>query len=163
MIDKEETMVFFDEQEAGLVAKVCDLLRGHEELVMNKMADFVAAACGVDKDMMLNDCDKLFVAQARWLYWYAIRYMTNDTYDKMAERAALQGHPFASSSIGLCINKMSKLIETNPLWEHRWTIIKSIAKIWMNSDNGSIQKKQEIKITVHHPKEYDVKFDIKKD
>lgn len=163
MISSEEAKTFFEEQEAELVTKVCDLLKGHEELVLNKMAEFVASACGVDKDMMLNDCDKLFVAQARWLYWYAIRYMTNDTYEKIAERTALQGHSFASSSIGLCINKMSQLIESNPLWEHRWAIIKNIARIWMDCDNSSIQKKQEIKIVVHHSKEYDVKFDIKKD
>jgi hypothetical protein len=161
-MDIDEAKAFFEEKESSLINQVCGLLRGHEEVIVNYMADLVAATCGVDKEMMLNDCDKLYMAQARWLYWYAIRYMTNDTYEKIAERTALQGHNYASSSIGLCINKMSQLIETNPLWQHRWGIVKSIAKVWMDGGRSN-QRRREIKITVHHSNEYDVKFDIKKD
>lgn len=162
-MDVDEAKSFFEGKESSLIDKVCSMLRGHEDEIMNYMADMVAATCGISKDVMLKDCDKIYIAQARWLYWYAIRYMTNDTYEKIAERTALQGHRYASSSIGLCINKMSQLIETNPLWKYRWGVIKSIAKVWMDGEAVSSHKKQEIKITVHSPREYNLKFDIKKD
>ena len=162
-MEVDKAKAFFEETESSLIDQVCGLLRGHEGIIVNYMADLVAATCGVDKEMMLNDCDKIYMAQARWLYWYVIRYMTNDTYEKIAERTALLGHSYASSSIGLCINKMSQLIETNPLWQHRWGVVKSIARVWMDSKNSSSQRRQEIKITVHSPRDYDLKFDIKKD
>ena len=161
-MSKDDAKAFFEEKDRELVEKVCELLKGYEDAILLYISDFVASVCGVDKGKMLTDCDKIYIAQARWLYWYAIRYMTNDTYEKIADRTALRGHRFASSSIGLCINKMSQLIEREPVWMHRWNTLKVVIKVWMD-DNTRTTNTMPTKVVISCPKDCNIKFDIKKE
>lgn len=112
------------------IEKACDLLRQHESRIEDFMADIVASLCNVDCDAMLTNSSVAYLAQARWLYWYAIRYMTNETYDKIAMRTtAKSGCKFTPNGIGQSINKMALLVAQEPIWVKRWTIIKHIIKL----------------------------------
>ena len=112
------------------IEKACDLLRQHESRIEDYMADIVASLCNVDCAEMLTNSSVAYLAQARWLYWYAIRYMTNETYDKIAIRTtAKSGCKFTPNGIGQSINKMALLVAQEPIWVKRWTIIKHIIKL----------------------------------
>ena len=112
------------------IEKACDLLRQHESRIEDYMADIVASLCNVDCAEMLTNSSVAYLAQARWLYWYAIRYMTNETYDKIAMRTtAKSGCKFTPNGIGQSINKMALLVAQEPIWIKRWTIIKHIIKL----------------------------------
>lgn len=112
------------------IEKACDLLRQHESRIEDYMADIVASLCNVDCAAMLTNSSVAYLAQARWLYWYAIRYMTNETYDKIAMRTtAKSGCKFTPNGIGQSINKMALLVAQEPIWVKRWTIIKHIIKL----------------------------------
>lgn len=112
------------------IEKACDLLRQHEIRIEDYMADIVASLCNVDCAEMLTNSSVSYLAQARWLYWYAIRYMTNETYDKIAMRTtAKSGCKFTPNGIGQSINKMALLVAQEPIWIKRWTIIKHIIKL----------------------------------
>ena len=67
------------------VSKACEYLRRYQGDIEDYVADIVASLCNVDVDKMLSDTSVAYFAQARWLYWYAIRYMTNDTYDTLPQ------------------------------------------------------------------------------
>ena len=59
------------------------------------------------------------------------------------------GHRFTPNGIGQCVNKMSQLISSEPMWTKRWTIIKRIIKI----RDAVTEKKSEGTITITLPKE----------
>lgn len=112
------------------VEKACEYLRRYEGDIEDYVAEIVASLCNVDVNKMLSDTSVAYLAQARWLYWYALRYMTNETYEKIAERT-MQKTPyrFTPNGIGQSINKMSAMIVNEPIWTKRWIILKRIIKL----------------------------------
>lgn len=121
------------------IQKACEYLSRHESDIEDYIAETVAALCNVDVKDMLSNTSVTFIAQPRWLYWYAIRYMTNETYDKIAARTkAKSGYDFTPNGIGQSINKMARLINREPIWLKRWTIIKHIIKL--RDTNESMQE-----------------------
>lgn len=142
------------------IDEVCKILRLHESRILHYLADSVAALCGVDVGDMLSDTQLAPIAQARWLFWYSYRYMTGETLEKISEMTVSRGgHRFTRNGIGQCINKMAAMIDKEPLWLKRWTIIKRIIKL---RDEASTTEKQE-KVAIQIPKELKgkVRFEIK--
>ena len=112
------------------IEKACEYLRRYECDIEDYVAEIVASLCNVDVDKMLSDTSVAYLAQARWLYWYALRYMTNETYDKIAERTMSKTpYRFTPNGIGQSINKMSAMIVNEPIWTKRWIILKRIIKL----------------------------------
>ena len=112
------------------IEKACEYLRRYEGDIEDYVAEIVASLCNVDVDKMLSDTSVAYLAQARWLYWYALRYMTNETYDKIAERTMRKTtYRFTLNCIGQSINKMSAMIVNEPIWTKRWIILKRIIKL----------------------------------
>ena len=112
------------------IEKACEYLRMYEGDIEDYVAEIVASLCNVDVDKMLSDTSVAYLAQARWLYWYALRYMTNETYDKIAERTMHKTpYRFTPNGIGQSINKMSAMIVNEPIWTKRWIILKRIIKL----------------------------------
>ena len=65
---------------------VCDLLRQYSIKTSMYLANMVASVCDVDVDEMLTDTKHLQNSHARWFFWLAYRYMTNENYDSIARR-----------------------------------------------------------------------------
>lgn len=93
------------------------------------IADCCASLCDVGVKEMLADTDVVYLAHARWLFWYAYRYMTNESYEKIALSTSEKGHSFSLRTIQNGVNKMSMMIASEPMWTKRWTIIKRIIKL----------------------------------
>lgn len=130
-------------------------LKQHEEDIRMYLADFVAAVCGVERRDMFSNSDVSCFAHARYLYWYAYRYMTNEPYEKMAREVPEEGHRFVLRSIQGGVNRMSRMIEEEPLWKKRWTVIKRIIKLREQEDEGV-----DSTIVIQVPKSIKNKVDI---
>lgn len=105
------------------------VLRKYDYDTQDMLASFVASICNVDVADMLSSCDKLHIAQSRWLFWYAMRYVTHETYERIAERTMICGNRFSSRAVGAGITKMNGMIDTNDEWKQRWMVIKRMVKL----------------------------------
>lgn len=116
--------------------KACEYLRRCESDVEDYIAEVIASLCNIDVMDMLSDSSVAYLAQPRWLYWYAVRYITNETYEKIALRTtAKSGISFTPNGIGQSINKMATMIANEPIWIKRWTMIKHIIKLRDTTNN----------------------------
>lgn len=148
---KSEDTIISEWQEMDSVEKILQAIRHHELDMQDYLAETVAALCNVDKDAMLGGSDKSYLSQARWLFWYAYRYMTGETFEKLSiltMKANNNARRFSTTAIGAGYNKMSALIQSDPLWEKRWSIIKRIIKLRENPN----EKKVDNTITINIPK-----------
>ena len=134
---------------------VCDTLLNYEGRVRNYLADFVASLCNVEKEKMFSENNSLDVAQARWLFWYAYRYMTGETYEKIGRLSYdTYGKTFTKVGVASSVNKMSVMIEQQPIWKKRWTIVKRIIRI----TNSLIDENTEEPIKIIIPKNANVEL-----
>lgn len=136
------------ENENSVVQKICDILKNHEKLIALYLSDFVASLCDIEKEKMFAKYDSIDAAQARWMFWYAYRYMTNETYEKIGKISKEKyGRVFTVACVSLCIGKMNRLIEQQPIWGKRWAIIKRAIREYNSSLNEPL-----IPITIKLPK-----------
>ena len=154
---EEEIKQTLESDERNAMQLVCDILSNHEKSISMYLADFVASLCSVDKERMFSACNDIDVAQARWLYFYAYRYMTNDTYEKIGKLSGeLYGKKFTKVGVAASVNKMYTLIEQQPIWRKRWTIVKRIIKL-----QNKMVFEPQVPITITIPK--NVELTIKKE
>ena len=137
------------------VQKALYHLRRCDRDVQDFIADCCAALCDVSVDDMLSDTDIIYIAHARWLYWYAYRYMTNESYEKISISTA-RSHTFALRTIQSGVNKMSMMIANEALWKKRWTVVKHIIKLRENEE----EVKRDSPIVINVPKELKEKIKI---
>lgn len=125
-----------------------ELLRRSDCDIRLYLADCVASVCGIHVEEMFINTDTIHLAHARWLYWYAYRYMTNESYAKILEDTPLYGDRFAERSVHGGVNKMAMMIVNEPIWQRRWGIIKRIIKL-RDHEN---EIKEDNNIIIHVPK-----------
>lgn len=139
---------------------VCDILRQYSTKTSVYLANMVASVCDVDVDEMLTDTKHLQNSHARWFFWFAYRYMTNENYDSIARKTGTK-RTFTVGSIGYCISKMSMMVESEPIWVKRWTIIKRVIKAILDNGGDNIGARQEtLTFKVQPPKGIDVKLQV---
>lgn len=139
------------------VDEVCRMLRQHERRIQDYLVDCVASMCDVEKKDMMTNVSNLNTIHARWLFWYAYRYMTKEPFVRISEVTLRYGKRFTEQSISNSVNKMSRMIAKETVWTKRWIIIRRIIKLrdeTINDDDAS----QTIKVVVHHPKNVEVKL-----
>ena len=139
--------------------QACKLLAHYEGSIQKYIADAIASLCGIAKNDMFKASDVVYFAHARWLYWYAYRYMTNESYDKISSQSFHGEHKFAQRTIQNGVNKMAMMIEKEPIWKKRWSVIKRIIKL---KDNNVVSDMNNT-IVIHVPKDLKeiVKIEIK--
>ena len=137
--------------DAENLEKACEYLRRIESDVEDFLAEIVASICNIDVNEMFKNTSVAYIAQPRWLYWYAIRYATGETYEKIAARTQERGFAFSPNGIGQSINKMAKMIDSNPLWTKRWVMLKHIIKM---RDTTNLSTQETVTFKVIAPKGY---------
>ena len=154
---EEEIKRELEQNESIAIQAVCDILMNYEAHIRTHLADFVASICNVEKERMFSSCNDLDVAQARWLFWYAYRYMTGETYEKIGKLSKpIYGKAFTKVGVAASVNKMYTLIEQQPIWRKRWTIVKRIIKM-----QNEMVFEPQVPITITIPK--NVELTIKKE
>ena len=126
---KEDVVEKWKQLDTYNIEQACNYIRKMEQDVREYLAQFVAAICNVDVESMLAKTDVIYLANARWLYWYAYRYMTNESYEKIAADTSRNGHKYKLRSVQGGVNKMADLIDKQPLWERRWHAVKKFIKL----------------------------------
>lgn len=118
------------------IGRICEILSNHEINIRHYIADFIAALCHEEVDTMLSNENALHVAQARWFYWYCIRYMTHESFMKLTQDTNLH-HTFKRDTIAKSISRMSIMVSEEPLWRKRWGIMKTIIKAYYSKDDNN--------------------------
>ena len=134
------------------------VLQRYDYNMQNMLASFVASICDVDVADMLASTDKMHVSQSRWLYWYAYRYMSHETYERISARTAIDGCRFTKDGIRKGIEKMNELINTENVWMGRWMAIKRMIKLKANphdyyENDFSNPMPQKYKLLMQIPRE----------
>lgn len=136
------------DNERAMLGSLCNAVRDYEGNYVVFLAEFVASLCDVEKEKMFSSCNRLDVAQARWLYWYAYRYLTKETYEKIGiitER--IHGKKFTKAGVASSVNKMSCMIDSEPIWRKRWAIVKRILK-----GHDDMMQEPHVPITITVPR-----------
>ncbi len=153
MIKKE-----WKDMEDASMQEICVVLKRYDYNVQTMLAYYVASLCDISIVDMLSQSDKSHIAQSRWLFWYAYRYMTNETYERIAQRCVVDGCAFSSESIRVGCAKMSSLVETDFMWRRRWNVIKHIIKLWNESfDEMNEVGKKKITLNISDGIEVEIK------
>ena len=151
---EEEIKTSLEENERITMECINDALRNYEGRIRTYLAQFVASVCNVDIDKMFSESNCLDVAQARWLFWYAYRYMTGETYEKIGKLSEpIYGKRFTRVGVASSVNKMYELIEQQPIWRKRWTIVKHIIKT-----QNDLMFERPVPITITIPKNVELKI-----
>ena len=145
---------------------IFELLEGYEEDVNEYLLQMVASVCSVSlDDLKSNKSPKLHITQARWLYWYSYRYMTAETYPKIAERFENKyGTKFHGTTVCVGCNKMMNLISTDSMWRKRWVLMKRILNAYKSTSNAVIPNldvESTVRVVVYKPSNVNVKVEFK--
>lgn len=152
---EDEVVQELKDNEKQMVDSICSVLSAYEGNIRLCLSKFVAALCDVEIERMFSNDNHLDVAQARWLFWYAYRYMTGETYEKIGRLSEpIYNKSFTKVGVAASVNKMYALIEQQPIWRKRWTIIKRVIKQSENFIDESATK--PIRITI--PKDANVEL-----
>ena len=141
--DIQERWRQLDEQD---IKDLCDTLRSHEKQIQGYLCEVIASVCDVDKDSLLTSTDNISIAHARWLFWYSLRYITKETYEKMAESINKEyGFSFRARSITSGVNKMATMIDRDDLWKDRWRIVRHVLGLRTPSKQQQINFMEDTK------------------
>lgn len=160
---EEDVSSVMNNNVAESVDKVCRILSSIEESIIEYISDLVASLCGISKEEMLADSKKAQGVQVRWFLWYCIRYLTNESYEKIASRMEGMDATVTGAGIGIGITKMSFLIENEPIWNKRWCIMKKIMKTYNEKNPTNEPKSNVVRVVIHKPNDVDVKVEFKND
>lgn len=118
-----------EQNEKDATLGICRILSNYEGNICDHIVDFVSSLCCVTKEQMFSCSKKLDVSQARGLFFCALRYMTGNSYNKISRiTGEMYGKKFTPEGVKSSVVKMSELIESNPIWNKRWSILKLIIK-----------------------------------
>ena len=110
-------------EQALLYLKKCEIA------VNEYLAEAVASLCGVSAKEMMSNTNATYLTRPRWLFWYAYRYMTGDSYRKMSNALKVGSKEFSEKGIQGGIEKMSAMINEDSVWNRRWAVVKRIIKL----------------------------------
>lgn len=133
------------------------VLRKYDYDAQTMVASFCASICNVDVADMLSPSDNLYVKQTRWLYMFAIRYMTHETYDAIAKRMMIDGCTITKDGVRKGIERMAELIDNDDTWLGRWVVIKRMIKLKNNPHDYPLSDftdpmPEKYKVTISVPK-----------
>lgn len=141
------------------LAELRDVLRRHEYNTLDMLAHVVCGVCDVDVADMLSSVNKQYLSQARWLFWYAYRFVTGETYEKIAERTAFDGRRFTIQSVAVGVTTMGRMVEKEKVWAERWSVVRQAISVMYGKDADAGRKTEDVTIQVIVP--HGVKIDVK--
>ena len=134
-----------------------------DEQVM--LASFIASICDVDYADLFTEVKRQENTHARWLYWYALRYMTSDTYEKISARTYFDGCRFGGQTVGVGISKMARMISTEPKWNKCWKLVKHMIDLHVDphsyhQNDFTNPLPQKYKVSLRVPRELKDKIEV---
>ena len=124
-MNKDDVLKEINEKDTKVVEDVCNILAQYDKDIRLCLEKIVCALCNVKQEKLWGRTRDMTIVQARWFYWYAYRFISNDSHQSIAH---IQERKFATSCVGQSITKMSMLISSDTVWSKRWIILKQILK-----------------------------------
>lgn len=148
-MNSDEVMTDWSEKKQKHVESALYHLRQLGTLTKSLLLRIVAELCDENPTDILSVTDKVHISHARWFFWYSVRYMTSESYTKIAlYNDTSKGHKFDAKTIQNGVNKIAMMIEEQPMWKKRWIIIKRIIKQYQEET----ETKKEETILIRVPK-----------
>ncbi len=143
--------------EQDIVDRLCEEVKEHNINMRRHLIDIVASLCEVDVNTMMSNTKSGQESQARWLFWLACRYMTNEPFSSIAKQTQNYGWHFSTSAITNACTKMSALISQNTVWTKRWAMLRRIIKAVHRGDcHETVPSSITLKVVV--PKGVNIEF-----
>lgn len=162
MKTEQEIRAEIDALEHDNIDRICELLKGHEKSIRSYLADFVANLCDVSVERMLSETSIAYLSQSRAFFWYSLRYMHNETYTELSiHTQEISGVFFTPNGIGQSVNKIASLIDKEPVWQKRWTVIRRLIKLYHESTGASRGSGESIKLVVRKPHDVSINVEFK--
>lgn len=156
----DETKTRHERQNAAKMkfSEIEEMLRNMDFDVQTMLSSFVASICDVDEADMLTNTEKLYISQARWLFWHVLRYTCGETYERIAQRTSLSGREFTSAGVRKGCEKIADLIEKNKMWQTRYAVARKFLNLINNPHDYFISDfanplPQRYKLRLSVPKE----------
>lgn len=124
--------------------------------INDSLLTFILSICNVTTQDFMTKSNQ-YNSQVKWLYWYACRYIKNETYLKISQRQTLRKQ-YTLDAVRKGVERMSDLINTDIIWNERWNAILDYCHA------KPIKQNTKIKMTIELPqgiKKNDVEIYIK--
>ena len=157
----DNTLQYWIDEEEKINNGIAQNLSAYDKLNIQSLAAIVAALCNIHVESMLTSKKRsnLFV---RWLFYYAYRYYTNCTYDKILHTFQTNGLYATYYEIRSGVERMDGMIDREKYWKHRWGILKNIINSKIDgNDRETIEIEKSTKdVVIVIPKELKDKVKI---
>ena len=146
-----------DNNAAYHLEKAIEHLRSIETEPKEYLADLVASVCDITTKEMFSPTGKAYNSHVKWLYWYAYRHLTKETYERIAKKTEeLFGKKYTTMCVASAANKMMLMIESEPAWKRRWYDIKKL----ISTNKTQSEDDEDRNIVIQVPKGMKDKFNI---
>lgn len=141
------------------------VLRKYDYNSLTMLSSFVSSICDVETADLLTSSANIYISQCRALFWYAYRYMTQDSYERISNKTAIDGCRFSPDTVRKACEKMADLINVDPQWKGRWINVKRFIRLkedplsYQVPDNVSVMP-QKYKLMLHVPREIKDQIEI---
>lgn len=140
------------------IDKALEHLSGQDDVILDYLGNIVASICNIEKGELFGEHNYAYAMHAKWMYWHTLRYVTSYTYKMISLHTKKKfNKDYTANGIGQAINKMSALIEKEPMWKKRWTILKRIIKEQVLIDDNAGEDRN---IIIQVPKTIKDKYNI---
>lgn len=116
------------------------------EIYTAKLVELVSEACGISAEEIFARGNNLQCVHARWFYWYALRYITGESYEAISKSPLPNSHKYAGACVGFGIKRIGEMMAQEPLWHKRWAMLKQAIK--ENIPNAEIIEDNTIVISI---------------
>lgn len=138
--------------------EVCEQLHKGGTIAVEYLVNCVASVCGVEPKEMMTTRYKASCCHARWLFYYAYRFMTNESYSQINRLVREKYNTtYIDQTVAQSVYQFGMLMADDDTWKRRWLYIKAIIK----GHEIEQPKTSERKLTITIPKELKGKVDIK--
>ena len=163
---EEEIRNELTEMSNSSVKDIFDALSKHEGDVFEYLLQMVASLCNVSCDDIKHDKRHfVYIAQSRWFFWYAYRYMTGEPYMKISSRFNEKyGTNFHYVTVTKACTKMMNLISEDGIWRKRWILIKRIINTYNDVAKTAIPKldvQSTVRMVIYKPSSVNIKVEFK--
>lgn len=94
------------------------------ESYATQLVELVSDVCGVGVDEMFAEEKRIHCVHARWMYWYALRYMTGESYEVISRPLYFCTHKYTKACVASGVRNIGAMMAREPLWHKRWTTLK---------------------------------------
>jgi len=92
------------------------------ESYASQLVELVSEVCDVSIEEIFAEEKRVHCVHARWLYWYALRYITGESYEIISRPRYFCTRKYTSNAVGVGVKNIGEMMAREPLWHKRWIL-----------------------------------------